>query len=266
LEDGVSERVSLAGAAMNKFDKKQRQRRLIQIKAASKALDGVVFSALERPNVRKGAAPTRELIYWAVRVYCFSILSHFRELLRSFLYLIDSGYIPAAFVVARCLFEMGANSYYVHKHVTQYLDSGDLEPAWEFLSEINMGSRLMRKRFKDGKGSEFPEPRDVAKVVRCFNEWVKKDMVSTYSYLSEFSHADMAAYSHYHEFKLGHQNQAKCIFVGPQRDPLAAPIPEVAMSITALLHFVKKLLVHTEESAVALLLDRALREHIKEIP
>ena len=242
----------------------QRTGYLIRIKAVSRALDDAVFLTLDRPNVPPGAAPTRELIDWAVKVYCFSVLSHFRELLRSFLYVTESGHIPAAFVIARCLFEMGANSHYVHKHVMQYLASEDLAAAWEFLSEINMGSRYMRERPDDLEISEFPEPRDVAKVVRCFNEWSKQDMVSTYSYLSEFSHSDMAAYSHYYEFKLDEQNQAKFTFVAPPRDPLMAPLPEVSMSVTALLNFVRKLLVQTGENTVAAIISGALREFIEE--
>lgn len=241
----------------------KRGKYLVKFRATSKALDGAIFPILERPNVPKGASPTLELIHWAVRFYCFSILSHFRELLRSFLCLIDNGHIPAAFVVGRSLFEMGANSYYVHKHVMQYLKSKDLSTAWKFLSKINMGNRYMRSK-KDDKEVDFPEPGDIGKAVHSFNEWGKLDLGSMYSYLSEYSHPNMAAYSHYYEFKLDPEKKAKVTFVEVRRDPLVAPLPEVSVSVQTVLNFVQKLLVSANEDTVAVLIDRTLRKYIRE--
>lgn len=217
---------------MSRADNKQgggnlaeRGKYLVKFRATSNALDNAIFPILERPNVPKGASRTRELIHWAVRFYCFSILSHFRELLRSFLCLIDNGYIPAAFIVGRSLFEMGANSYYVHKHVMQYLGSKDLSSAWKFLSKINMGNRYMRSK-KDDKEVDFPEPGDIGKAVHSFNEWGKLDIGSMYSYLSEYSHPNMAAYSHYYEFKLDQEKKPRLLLLKSSATPWLLHFPK----------------------------------------
>jgi hypothetical protein len=49
-------------------------------------------------------------LFGGTKLYCFSILSHFRELLNSLISLSKAGQVPAAFVIARCLYEIGAHS------------------------------------------------------------------------------------------------------------------------------------------------------------
>lgn len=232
--------------------------RLLMLRTALGNLDKVVFPRLIRPNVPRGAPPTRGLIDWDIRFYCFSLLSHYREILRSTLWLIRRGRIPAAFVLSRCLFEMGAHAHYVHKHVCQHLKSGDLKLTWEFLTDINMGSRYIREEDAEcGQGSEeaaFPLPRDVAKVIRCMNELVMKGKdgaVKTYSYLSEFSHPNMAAFSNYYKFRQDKHGMAVLDFIEPTSDPSAAPLPETSISLVSVLTFTQKLLAQTGEQDIA---------------
>lgn len=51
---------------------------------------------------------TEELVHWTIRVYAYSILSQFREMLRSALHLYDADHIPAVFLCARAMWEMDA--------------------------------------------------------------------------------------------------------------------------------------------------------------
>lgn len=203
----------------------------------------------------KDEPPTRELVQWAVQLYCFSLLSHYREMLRAFLSLTELGAVPAAFVISRCLFEMGAHSYYVHKHVRQHLGSGDLKSVWEFLKEINMGNLYMRgksaRENKKNKAPDFPLPRDIGKVIRCFSEIATRGAAETYSYLSEFAHPNMAAFNHYYKMGPLKDGVPQVDFIEPSRDPFHAPLAEVAISVTATLNFTSKLLVAAGEANVS---------------
>ena len=136
-----------------------------QIEAVSRELDKINLPGLQRPAVVASAAATLDLIRWACQFYCFSVLAHFREMLRSFTVLVWNGLIPASFVIARCLFEIAAHSHYTHKHVVQYLDRNDLETAWRFLNDVNMGSRYMQEEYGD-KTEEWPRLRHHVRLQR----------------------------------------------------------------------------------------------------
>jgi hypothetical protein len=97
-----------------------------QIRRLAEDLSKLRFPNLRRPQPTSEGAVTLDLVRSAIRFYCYSVLSHFREVIRSFLFLGDNGYIPAGFVILRCLVELGAQAYYVHKHVIQFLAAGEL--------------------------------------------------------------------------------------------------------------------------------------------
>jgi len=247
----------------------KREWYLPSLRASLQGLDQIKFPSLTRPNVPKDAPPTFDLVNWGIRMYSFSLLSHYREMLRSFLLLTDRGNIPAAFVIARCLFEMAAHTYYVNKHVQQYLKQGNLKSAGEFLSEINMGSLYMKEKYAErddeGDNPKFPAPREIGKVIRCFNEWGNiKHVGETYSFLSEYIHPNMAAFSYHYKFNAD-GSTTKVNFIEPPRDPLMAPLPEVAISLAAL-QFAGKLLDLTGETVVTSSISRILHDYIDSRP
>lgn len=247
------------------LEKAGKERNLERLEAVSRSLAGLRLPPLTRPDIAEGQPATRGLVDWAIRFYGFGILSHYREMLRSFLELAQHGNIAAAFVVARCLFEMGAHAYYVHKHVTQYLKADDLSSAWKFLNEINMGSRYMREEIVSrAQGSEepdFPAPREIAKVMKAFNEWGNIGQALTnYSFLSEFSHPNMAAFSHYYRMEMDKQQAARTIFIDPPRAPVDAPLSIVCVSVTASLFFTLNLLRLTGETEVTAVIIQGLDE------
>lgn len=185
-------------------------------------------------------------------LYCFSLTSHCGEMVRSFLHLVDSGHIPASFLTARCLYEMGAHSYYVHKHVAQYLDAGNIRKAWDFLQEVNMGSRYMQEEYKHFL-PRFATTREIGKVIRCFDEWIghKGQAATEYSFLSEFAHPNMAAFSNYYTMTPGNSGFGLVNFHDPDRAPERVPFVHASIAIVASLHFVLKLLTRIGETKVA---------------
>ncbi len=187
-------------------------------------------------------------------------------MLRSFLVLNWNGLIPASFVTARCLFEIAAHTHYTHKHVIQYLDANDLENAWCFLNDINMGSRYMREEYgeRTDEWPPFAAPREIAKVIRTFDEWTKNQARTEYSFLSEFAHPNMAAFSHYYKMEPGESGFGRVIFVEPPREVDAAPWPTVSISFVAALHFIVRLLERLNEAEVAPHVKKILTEFAKQ--
>jgi hypothetical protein len=235
-----------------------------QIAAASKQMDQIRFRELQRPAVEPDAQPTSDLLNWAVRMYCSSLLAHFREMLRSFLILVQNGLLPASFVIARSLFEMAAHAYYTHKHATQFLDAGDLKGAWDFIVEINMGSRYMREEYGDQPSNwpPFAAPREIAKVIRCFDEWTDGRARTEYSFLSEFAHPNMAAYSHYYTMEAGNEGYGTVRFVDPPREVSQAPWFHVSISLVACSHFALELLKRSGENEIASQIEAMLTKFV----
>jgi hypothetical protein len=186
-------------------------------------------------------------------MYCFSVLAHFRETLRSFLALVQNGFVPSGFVVARCLFEMAAHVHYTHKHTVQYIDAGDLQTSWDLLVEINTGSRYMQEEYGDrlANSPPFAASREIAKVIRCFNEWTEGKATTEYSFLSEFAHPNMAAFSHYYAMEAMPGGYGTVRFIDPPRQISTAPRHHVSISLVACLHFVLQLLQRVGEKQVA---------------
>src|SRR5487761_618042 len=103
------------------------------LRIAEAFLDELKFPPLLRPDVPLDSTPTKELIDWAVDLYSFSLLSQLRAVLRGVISLVDTHNIPALRILVRALFEMGAHSCYVKKHLRQHLEWNHLEAAWDFL-------------------------------------------------------------------------------------------------------------------------------------
>ncbi len=236
-----------------------------QIEAASKQLSQILLPELQRPAVADKEAPAPELVNWASLMYCFSLLAHFREMLRSFLALVQEGFVPAGFVVAPCLFEMAAHAYYTHKHAIQYLDAGDLQSVWNFLIEINMGSRYMQEEYGDqlANWAPFAAPREIAKVIRYFDEWTEGKATTEYSFLSEFTHPNMAAFSHYYTMEPKQGGFGVVRFIDPPRNTSDVPWPLISISLVACLHFALRFLQRVREKEVAPRIEAILVESAK---
>jgi hypothetical protein len=205
-------------------------------------LDKVQPPELVRPDVPHGQPATEELVRWASQVYVYSIVCHFREILRSTLTLYDAGQVAAVFLCVRALFEMAAHIYYVKKHVFQHLDNKDFDAAWKFMVKINAGSRYMKEKYGEKLNGELEieESPKIQKAVATFNEYFKgREKVATeeYSFLSEFSHPNSFAFTSHIEWQeAGKPNkQMKMTFVKPPMETLIQAIPCAVMTTFSVL-------------------------------
>ncbi len=180
-----------------------KQNYVAQLEFILARMSAISFSSLSQPI--RGMEPSRELINWGIRVYVYSCLAHVRELLRSYALLLADGRVPACFVIARSVIELGAHAYYVHKHTSQYLKASDIPRAWQFLYEVSVGSRHMREYGLKNLGLEsesedFPLNPHIAKVIAAFDEYGNRGLSSEeYSFLSEFAHPSIGAFDGYRE-------------------------------------------------------------------
>jgi hypothetical protein len=162
------------------------------------ALEGLEFPNLARPSVAHDATPTQELINWGTKVYVFSWICQLRMLIRGMLLTGEIRNFPSVRVLARFVFELCAHIYYVDKHLRQHLEKKDLDSAWSFLLPAATGSRYMSQQFPEDSDL-FPTSAHISKVINCFSE-VFPDSADDYSYLSEYSHPNMAAFKQHYEF------------------------------------------------------------------
>lgn len=164
--------------------------RLLRI--AEGSLEGIKFPPLVRPNVPFDSAPTKGLVDWTIQLYSFSFLSQFRALLRGVIPLIETRNIPTLRIIVRALFELGAHSYHVKKHVKQHLNANNLEAAWDFMIPVGTSGLSTISPYPQ-ESQLFPSSAHIGEVINCFNEITEGDAAIIYSLLSEFCHPDMAA-------------------------------------------------------------------------
>lgn len=243
---------------------------LVPLRAVSELALKVDLPSLQRPPVPYGAAPTRQLVDFGISLYSYGAFCHFREMLQTFICVADAGMVPASFLVARVMFEMAAHTYYVQKHVGQYLKENDLRRAEKFLDEANTGSRYLQEQSVEIKKEyhvqyEFDAPVDVAKAIKCLDEYARKaggkagDSWQEYSFLSEFCHPNGAAFMHYYQV-----TPSGIRFQRPSRE-LDLVIPPVVMSTAEILQFIDCALRLAQEvslrAAVKRCVDEFLRTH-----
>lgn len=225
--------------------------RLAALRIVQAELRKIAFPKLERPEAPI-SEPTIDLLNWAGKLYCFSMLSHFRELLNSFVLLVDEKHIPAVFIITRTLYEVGAHTYYVQKHVKQYRAAGSVKEEWKFMESINMGSLYMMEKKLDEK-QPFSAPREIGKIIRSFGEWPdgkhKAHVHDAYSYLSEFTHPNMAALSHYYTLERDPvRKRSIATFINPQLETI--PLPDACVASGATLSNLQDLFWLIEEKEI----------------
>ena len=261
LLDMLSRLIVYRAFVLLEFVKKTKRSRLSTLKLVSRNLQGLRFVTLSRPQVPYGDPPTMELIDWVTKLYCFSVLCHFRALLKSLVLLTEAKHAPAVFIIARSLYEIGAHSYYVQKHIKQYRQAKNAGQAWKFMESVNMGSLYMNQKSATASPSRpFPEPRDIGKIIRCFDEWPQNKRPGhaseTYSYLSEFAHPNMAAFEHYYEMASTGDN-IFVRFINPNV-VVKEPLGNVTIAVAAMLYNVSELLDLLGENALAEKLNHSL--------
>ena len=232
-------------------------KRIVQeLRATLVVLDAIQTPDLLRPDVPHGQPVTEELAHWSIRVYAYSILCQFREMLRSTLLLYDAGQVPAIFLCCRAMFEMAAHAYYVKKHAMQHLDKKDFNAVWNFMLGINQGSRHMREK-QEAAGEPGPgivEGPHISKIIACFDEFFaehrrEKPARDNYSFLSEFCHPNSFAFTNHIEFDEPKTNvSVRVTFSKPSPDSCMQALPDALFSCMPLLFSMDKLLVQLKDN------------------
>jgi len=229
---------------------------VIGIRETLKLLAAVKPPELARPRVPYQGAPTQELCHWAIRVYVYSILCQFREVLDSSVFLYDAGHVPAVFLCCRSLFEMAAHSYYVRKHAEQHLKKSDYAATWNFMLEINQGSRYMKEK-GDDRGvppMELVEGPHIAKVINCFDEYFRDHGQNVarenYSFLSEFCHPNSFTFTNHLDF-VRQEEGVVVTFGKPATEICVQALPDAWFSCMPLLVSADKLLSTTGDKTLS---------------
>ena len=160
------------------------------LKVASQRLDQVSLPVL----VAQGAGLSAEVAFRG-RMHAVALLAHARELLGSFILLVEHARWPASTAVARCLFELAASGvYFLHK-LKPALETADYDEALRVVNLAMSSSRLMNKY----ASPPWTESINVLTMVESLDKaLVRKGVTSgraqrSYSLLSEFSHPNAAA-------------------------------------------------------------------------
>jgi hypothetical protein len=236
-----------------------------EIREMVKILYAVKTPSLARPKVLFKEPPTEELAQWACRVYAYSLLCQFREVLDSSTYLYDGGHVPAVFLCCRSLFEMAAHAYYVKKHATDHLKKKDFKAGWDFMLGINQGSRYMKEKEEVAAtmpALELVEGPHIAKVIACFDEYFKANGKNgarkNYSFLSEFCHPNSFAFTNHLDFTEGPEDVV-VTFDKPSPQICIQVLPDAWWSAPELLTFLNELLEACEDKTLNEALGRVLQ-------
>ena len=214
------------------------------LRLAGAGLEELKFPSLIRPDISFDSAPTKELINWVVQLYSFSLLSQLRAVLGGVISLVETRNIPALRMLVRALFEMGAHSCYVKRHVTQRLEANHPGEAWEFLLPLGTSTLYTMSPYSEDS-SLFPSPAHIDKVIHCFNEIMEGNALESYSLLSEFCHVDMAVFKQHYDW----EGSRVVTFDVPERD-LSKVLPLGASSTLAALDAVSELLELANETEI----------------
>ncbi|MHB8526425.1 MAG: hypothetical protein ACYDD2_09755 [Candidatus Acidiferrales bacterium] len=222
------------------------------LRLAGAGLEGLKFPSLIRPDISFDSAPTKELINWVVQLYSFSLLSQLRAVLGGVISLVETRNIPALRMLVRALFEMGAHSCYVKKHVKQCLEANHLEEAWEFLLPLGTSTLYTISPYSEDSPL-FPSPAHIDKVINCFNEIMEGDALESYSLLSEYCHVDMAVFKQHYDW----EGSRVVTFDVPERD-MSKVLPLGASATLAALDAVSELLELANETEIRTKVTRLL--------
>ena len=167
--------------------------------------------------------------------------------------MIEARNIPALRIIVRALFELGAHSYYVKKHVKKHLQEKNLDATWKFLIPVGTSS-LYTISPNPQESRLFPSPAHIGEVINCFNEIMDGDAATIYGLLSEFCHPDMAVLKQHFQW----DGTQLVTFDAPEGNPSTA-LPLGASATLAALDAVSELLELSNETEIRTKVVQLLR-------
>jgi hypothetical protein len=187
-----------------------RESDITQFEKCAGRLHALDFPVLIRPAVPYGCPATPELVAWAIEVYVFCFVAHFRQLVESYALLLRHMHWPTTFFVGRGLFELAGHAMLVVQKVRAALKANDFDEALRVLGAASMGNRAMLKSgAKTADGKEWRQPLNVMDDVRAAGALLPGDSraareaeaIQMYDHLCEFCHPNMGAFMQYCGFE-----------------------------------------------------------------
>lgn len=215
----------------------------------------IILPPLVRPPVPPEDDPTKELVFWGMRRYVYSLVAHIRTVLRGAKLLANSGNAPTFIIVCRHVYEWNMQSSYAYLNFDLHLKNADLKSAWNLYLSLSEGNSWIKKHGQK-YAPEFENDELESSIrIRHFIKAYKKDRVDTYgsenvdddySYLSEHAHANGFCLQPYMEL---HPPEVKFIEAPPAyRLPgvFDACVMEWVMSMIRILGLTKESFVHRQ--------------------
>lgn len=174
------------------------------------------FKTLIRPTHHDGEKYSIKELRWALRVFTGSSMCFFRDLLRSYLVLRDNSLEAVSFLVIRAMYETLCGAHYVNEEYTSHLRAGEFDEVWKVLSKVSIGTRVLSFH-----GQTDPEtPLKMGETVNSLDSLSpsepKGSSYALYRHLSEFSHPDALAFTHY--CQMDKDPSRVSFFTEPERD------------------------------------------------
>ncbi len=111
----------------------------------AECLGRITLPSLLRPPVSPDADPTEELVFWGITKYAYSLIVHFRTILKGILLLSETGYEPSVIILGRHLYEWNMQASYAYQKFQQHLQQVDLKSAWELFLAISEGNSWIKQ-------------------------------------------------------------------------------------------------------------------------
>jgi hypothetical protein len=234
-------------------------------------LNLIAFPSLVRPAVPYESPPTADLVSWAMRFYASVLISHVRQLLRTFLAAVGAGQTPGAFVLGRCIFELGAHAVLVHEKVGKRRAAGDLPGAWENLDRALVGNSEMRGHGeRTSADTEWTKPFHVNDGLRALDRFFatagyEDPSQKMYDTLTEHAHPNQGAFSQYYRWEES-PGGARVVFLPLNEGYSTPPFAEVDIAMVAALSRAAAFFEEAGDRETATALQRlllTLTEHMK---
>jgi hypothetical protein len=213
-------------------------------------LQQITLPSLVRPNI-PDTAPNEELVLWGMQYHAYSVIAHMRVVYQGFVSLLEVGNVPAAFPVARHIFEWTAHCCYMSRNLKNYIERKEWGRAWHLHGLAMLGNKWIKdhglKYAPELISDTALDPLSVPNIVNAYEEYQiyadnLGDAKDTYGLLSEHSHANGACFLAYYEY-----DGLKVSFVNPSSNP--ALLSKERYSIHLML-FLEELLALGEETNV----------------
>lgn len=187
------------------------QQKIEVLRIALAHLEKLTLPSMSRDLSDATLAGKPEGSFWVLNSYCFSVLLHLRYMLAGIVQQHDMGNWPMVWVLARHLFEWAAHASHIHQTTSRMINDKKWRECWQFLTDVMVANLWMQKYGKNIAkqiGQPFPNLPKSIRIMELVEAYEKLqdaqygEAVSegNYGLLSEYSHANAAALSHYHRW------------------------------------------------------------------